>query len=144
MKLPEPYTFFVDRALGSKAIPEALRAQGFRVEAHDDHFDQKTKDVEWLTAIGARRWVILTKDSHIRRNEVEKKALLDAGVAAFMLGNANLSGLVMAGVFAKAMPRMQNVLRRYAPPIIATVGTDAGVSVLYADSAWIKPPRRVK
>jgi hypothetical protein len=35
----EELTFFVDRALGKRHIPDMLRAAGCRVEVHDDHFD---------------------------------------------------------------------------------------------------------
>src|SRR3990172_10338167 len=63
--------FFVDRSLGRKAVPEALRAAGARVEVHDDHPPQNAKDEDWLAYIGKRNWVALTQDARIRHHELE-------------------------------------------------------------------------
>jgi hypothetical protein len=51
-------TFFVDWCLG-KSVIEALIAEGAQVEHHGDHFDQNTPDIEWLSVVGARGWVVL-------------------------------------------------------------------------------------
>jgi uncharacterized protein with PIN domain len=61
----EELTFFVDRALGKKYIPDMLRAAGYRVEVHDDHFDKAASDVDWVPAVASRGWIILTKDEKI-------------------------------------------------------------------------------
>jgi uncharacterized protein with PIN domain len=61
----EELTFFVDRALGKKYIPDILRAAGYRVEVHDDHFDKAASDVDWVPAVASRGWIILTKDEKI-------------------------------------------------------------------------------
>jgi hypothetical protein len=42
--LPEPLVFFIDRSLGRRVIPNALRDAGARVEVHDDHFSQDAQD----------------------------------------------------------------------------------------------------
>jgi len=86
VKLREPFTYFVDRSLGRKVLVTHLRAHGLQVEAHDDHFAADTTDAEWLGAVGRRGWVVLTKDKAIRRNTLEREALLEANVACFMLG----------------------------------------------------------
>ena len=65
MKLPEPYTFFVDRALGGKVIVGALRDAGHQAEAGDDHFETNAEDAVWLPEIGKRGWILLTKDKAI-------------------------------------------------------------------------------
>ena len=84
MRLAEPYTFFVDRSLGSGLVPDALRQENERGVVHDEQFgDQDTSDVVWLKEAGARRWVVLTKDARIRTNVLERSALLSANVAAF-------------------------------------------------------------
>lgn len=77
-------TFFIDRSLGSRDVPEALRAAGARVEVHDDHFDQDAEDAIWLPEVGGRGWLVLTKDIRIRRHPLELSALMNAGVGAFI------------------------------------------------------------
>jgi hypothetical protein len=73
-------------------VSEALRSHGEAVEAHDAHFAQDAADVEWLGAVGRKGWVVLSQDDRIRLNEVERSALVEAGVAAFFLGRRDLTG----------------------------------------------------
>src|SRR5688572_3484619 len=47
-KPPEPLVFFIDRSLGRKKVPEALRAAGVEIRVHDELFPQGTLDVDWL------------------------------------------------------------------------------------------------
>ncbi|MBK7013310.1 MAG: DUF433 domain-containing protein [Xanthomonadales bacterium] len=70
---PKELIFFVDRSLGGKLVVEALRAAGAQVIAHDDAMPQDSEDVEWLAEAGRHNWVVLTKDSAIRRNQHEKR-----------------------------------------------------------------------
>jgi hypothetical protein len=51
-RLPEPWTFFVDRSLGGRVVAEALRAAGEAVEVHDDHFAVDAADQTWLADVG--------------------------------------------------------------------------------------------
>lgn len=78
---PRP-TFFVDRSLGARDVPEALRSAGVLVEVHDDHFAPDTPDIVWLAEVGARGWIVLTKDSRIRRvDRAERRAVERRGWA---------------------------------------------------------------
>lgn len=63
-------------------MSDALRSAGEAVEIHDDHFAVDATDQTWLADVGAKSWVVLSKDDRIRRNPVEREALLAAGVAA--------------------------------------------------------------
>ncbi len=144
MKLAEPFTFFVDRSLGGAFVAGALRHAGHAVVVHDDEFEPDARDVDWLQAVGARGWVVLTKDARIRTNALERRALLSANIAAFMLGRGDMKGPQMATVFIAALPRMTKVLRRWDVPIVATVTAVGGVSVLYANGVRLQPSRHVK
>jgi hypothetical protein len=106
VKLPEPFTFFVDRALGKDVAPGALRAQGHQVVAGDEAFLQTATDVEWLPVVGQKGWVMLTKDRAIRTNRLEREALISNSVAAFMLTSGHLPGDEMARTFLAAMRSM--------------------------------------
>jgi len=64
--LPEPWVFFLDRSMGSRLVADALRVRGEIVEAHDAHFAKDAADVEWLGAVGRKRWVVVSKDDRIR------------------------------------------------------------------------------
>src|SRR5438094_3502495 len=80
-KRPEA-VYFVDRYLGRRIVPEALRQAGMRVEVHDDHFAADAPDVQWIAVGGQRGWVVLTKDERIRRRSSELTAAREVGADA--------------------------------------------------------------
>lgn len=144
VRLPEPFTFFVDRSLGAQSVATALREAGEKVAVHDDHFAINTPDTEWLKAVGQKRWVVLTKDARIRTNAIERDALLVASVAAFMLGRGDANAKSMAAAFVTALPRMKKALRRCDTPFIATVSIEGEVAVVFDAGRRLERPRRVK
>jgi predicted nuclease of predicted toxin-antitoxin system len=119
-------TFFVDRCLGDKALADALRSHSLTVQIHKDHFPPDAKDADWLRVVGRKRWVVLTKDKMLRYPETETTALRDAGVRVFILTAGNLRAIEMADAFARALPKMQRLLRKVPNGFIAKV-TRAGV-----------------
>lgn len=84
-KQPEPPVFFLDRSLGKIRIATALRQAGAIVHIHDDYFPPNAKDEDWLTQVGLNGWIVLTKDHRIRYRNIERTALMRAGVGAFIL-----------------------------------------------------------
>jgi hypothetical protein len=122
-------TFFVDRSLGSVDVAAALRTAGLTVEIHDDHFQQDTPDTDWLTAVGARQWVVLTKDSRIRRHPLEMEALLSSGVAAFILTASGLTGREMATAIVDAMPKIERLITKQVRPFVATISRSGDVTL---------------
>jgi hypothetical protein len=69
-------TFFLDYQIGRYVVAEALRAAGARVEVHIEHFPQAAPDTDWIPAVGLREWVLITKDQNIRRNPLERSAII--------------------------------------------------------------------
>lgn len=51
---------------------------------------QRLPDEEWLADAGRNDWIVLMKDDRVRRRPAERDALMDAGVRAFCLTNAQL------------------------------------------------------
>ena len=130
-KLPE-LTLFIDRSLGKKTVAEALRVAGANVEVHDDHFVPDAPDETWLTAVGAKGWIVLTKDERIRFRTIEREALMNARVRAFVLTAGNMDGATMARVLVEALPKITRLSRRRPPPFIATVSKTGSVTMLSA------------
>jgi hypothetical protein len=114
------------------------------VEIHDDHFPPDAPDQNWLAEVGANAWVVLSKDHRIRRNPVEREALLAAGVAAFFLGRSDLRGEQMASAFRVGLPAMKKALRRFPVPFIAGVSVAGEVHVFESDGERYTPPKRLK
>lgn len=107
-----------------------MRQAGCSVEIHDDHFPPDAQDADWLPVIGARSWVVLTKDQHIRTRQSELVALLSAGVAAFVLSGGDFTGPEMAATFVRALPRMRRMLVGQRRPFIARVSAGGSLSLI--------------
>lgn len=129
VKLREPFEYFVDRSLGRQIVVEGLRAAGETAHAHDDFFARGTPDGTWLSGVGRRRWVVLTKDKDIRRNALEYRAVLEAKAACFMLGRGDLSAPTMTTVFVRALPLIRRALRRFHVPLAASLSVGGHIRV---------------
>ena len=143
MKLPEPYTWFIDRSLGRK-IATGLRDAQFQIEEHSSHFADDAPDVDWLNEAGRRGWVVLTKDKSVRRSALEFETIRTSNVACFSLGHGNLRAEQMVHAFVVARRRMERVLRRFEPPLTATVTAAGSVRVLMTAGQLLRRPKDVK
>jgi predicted nuclease of predicted toxin-antitoxin system len=112
------YKFFLDRALESFDVRDALKEMGARVEMHRDHFKEDADDVEWLPTIARRGWVIISKDQF---NYIERLAIKTAKGRAFLLVPGSLKGAEQAAIIAKALPEMLRILDLTKPPFIAKI-----------------------
>ena len=100
------------------------------MELARSHFPEGTKDTDWLPVVGRRQWVVLTKDRHIRRRQLEIEAFVSARVRAFVLTSADLTGPEQAAVFVKALPRISRLCRQSRGPLIGAVGQGGGVALV--------------
>lgn len=130
-KLPEPLVFFLDRSLGKKRIATALREAGAIVHIHDDYFPPDARDEQWLSHVGRKGWVVLTKDHRIRYWNLERTALMQAGVGAFILTGGDLQGDEMARIFVDVLPAITRFIKKHKKPFIAKVGRTGSVSMLF-------------
>ena len=113
---PSPQTIFVDRSLGSKKIPDGVRATGVNVEIHDDHFSRDEDDTKWLAACGAHSWIFLTKDERIRRDPAEVRAVIAANVHAIFIGRQGITAEEMLSDLIPALPRILKRFREAKKP----------------------------
>ena len=101
-----------------------MRAAGANVEVHDAHFPANAADEDWLRAVGAKGWIVLTKDSKIRYRPNEIAALKEAEVVAVVLIAGNLIGPEMADLFVKTLRKIERVAGSAKPPALFTFGRD--------------------
>lgn len=110
---------FLDRSLGRRQVPDALRAAGLRLrtlaEVYGIPADEHVSDVEWLSRAGDEQWTVLMKDDRIRYRHVEREALLRHRVKAFCLSGGNLRAAVMAERFLAVMPDIAEACRQPGP-----------------------------
>ena len=108
-----------------------LRSAGADVRVHDDLFEQDETDERWLSEVGRRGWVVLTKDSRIRYRSLERDALINAGVRAFVLTARDMTGHEMGESFVRALARMIAFARRVRGPFIARVSRTGTVAIVH-------------
>jgi predicted nuclease of predicted toxin-antitoxin system len=113
-----------------KGVGAALRKAGVEVRLSEGLIARGTADEDWLARIGKKRWIVLTKDKNIRLRKHEHRALVRAGVKAFVLTSGNLTGAEMAEVFVANLARMQELARTTDHAFLAKV-TKGGVVTLY-------------
>ena len=99
------------------------------IEIHDDHFARDEEDRVWLRTVGARGWVVLTKDQRLRYRPLEIAALRASKARVFVLTAGNLRGIEIAAVFVTASPRICEVLHSLPGPFVARVSRLGHVTI---------------
>lgn len=125
MTEPKIITFFIDRCLGSKCIPEKLIERGISVEIHDNHFDKAAKDTKWLPIVGDKKWVVFTKDTRIGKNTLERIAVASAKIKMFTFASQDIRGEEMAEILLNSITKIQEFVRKNDAPFIAKIYRDA-------------------
>jgi PIN like domain len=91
---------FVDRSLGALQVPSMLREAGFSLTTMREHYGeaeaQHVADVEWITLTAERGWIGFHKDAEIRRNEVERRAVVATGARMFCVPRADITAADLA------------------------------------------------
>jgi len=96
-------------------------------------FGTGTHDTEWLPQVGARGWILITKDKNIRKRQIELRALREAAVKAFVLVASNVNGEDQARILREALPAMIRLLRRRAARFVARVSAESNVELIEID-----------
>ncbi|HEX6470844.1 MAG TPA: hypothetical protein VF069_17215 [Streptosporangiaceae bacterium] len=92
--------FFLDRGLGSKILPEALRRAGWRLENGD---------------------VILCKDLKIASNPLEAQVVYMTSARVFGLANAQLTATKMIGWYLRRETEIVELAQRDHGPFVVAV-----------------------
>ncbi len=95
-----------------------------------DVFEAGAKDVDWLSALQGRDWIVLTKDKNIRRRPLEAQALVAAGLKVFVVTATDLTGEETGQVLVKALPKIRRFCTKHAPPFIAGITLMSEVTLL--------------
>ncbi len=128
----KPCVFFVDRSLGRKVVPDALRQAGESVIVHDEYFPQNTRDEQWLERAGKEGWIVLSADKRIRYRANELNALKTAGVRAFILTTkSQMTGAQMSAAFVAAISAIKVCTAHCQGSLIAHVYKDGSVQVVF-------------
>ena len=140
-RLPEPFVYFVDECLGRHVVPDALKAA---LEASERLvvMPQGTLDPDWIPLADKGGWTCFTKDRALSRMPNERRALLGANAAIFMVGEA--SGPVHADRIVRSLPVLRRILRVHDVPLMARIEADGVIVLLYERGERLPTPRRVR
>jgi predicted nuclease of predicted toxin-antitoxin system len=129
---PDPVgpTLFIDRDAWSHHLDRALRAAGVTFVAHRDHFDDDTPDPDWLTQVGQRGWIVLTRDQRIRNRPNELRAARNARLHVFALTSGNLPAAEAARLVLAAWPAIQRAVADTEPPSFWSITRGGAVKAL--------------
>jgi len=99
----QPPRFFLDRSLGRKSVPEALRADGWDLITLAEHYgmpaDEQVADTQWIEEAAKRGWPILMKDKRIRHRHAEIAAVAEHKARCFVITRGDLPSADMVQRF---------------------------------------------
>jgi len=120
--------FFLDRGLGSRVVPTALRAAGWQLTTMNERYgvvdSQFVGDEEWICEAAAHDEILLCKDLAIARNQNEAAAVHRARARVFALANANASGSAMVHCLLAHEQRIFALAARVPGPYVFAVSAE--------------------
>ena len=129
----QPLRFFLDRSLGRKAVPGALRGDGWDLITLAEHYgmpaDEQVADTEWIEEAAKRGWPILMKDKRIRHRQAEIAAVVEHKARCFVITRGDLPSADMVQRFITNKGAIL-VAAAQPGPFIFSVQTDR-ISRLY-------------
>jgi hypothetical protein len=99
------------------------------VERHDDHFDETTEDPVWISYCGVKNWIIISSDKAIKKNALERLAIISSGVAAFFFTSPEITSAQQIEAFTKALPAVSRMILKQKRPFIARISPDGAVEL---------------
>jgi hypothetical protein len=60
-------------------------------EHYGEDLAQRVPDVDWIALTAQRNWISFHKDERIRRNQAERKTVMQVGARMFCIGNAQIT-----------------------------------------------------
>jgi hypothetical protein len=123
--------FFLDRGLGARLVPDALRAAGWVLETMDERYgpaeSQRIEDRQWIEEATLNGDILLCKDLALAVNPLEAQAVYMAGAKVFALSNAQLSGPTMIDWFLSSEAKIVTAAHRVAGPYVMAINPSYGL-----------------
>ena len=119
--------FFVDRGVGSRIVPDGLRAIGWHVVTMDERYgtdaSQRISDADWIRDSSTHDEVILTKDRAIAKRALEAEAIVSNSARVLVIGSANITGAESLERLIRHRRRIERLITEPGPFVWA-VGRD--------------------
>jgi hypothetical protein len=123
--------FFLDRGLGARIVPDALRLAGWTLETMDERYgktmSQGIPDTRWIEEASLAGDVLLCKDLAIAHNPLEAQVVYMTSARVFALSKADLSGPEMAEWYAANEAKIVAAAVRADGPYVMSVNSSYGL-----------------
>ena len=124
-----PVFFLDENHCGNPHLHAAFRATGVPFEKYTDHFQRGAEDTEWIPAVAQHGWVVITADARIRRNSLERQAVMENKLRLFYFSRNDFSGVELGEILKNALPKMRAICEDQSPPFAASISRTAEVVV---------------
>jgi len=88
--------FFLDRGVGSRIVPDGLRAAGWIVTTMDERYgreaSQGVADTTWIRDASRAGEIVITKDRAIAKRPLEAEAIYYSEARVFAIASAQITG----------------------------------------------------
>lgn len=89
---------------------------------HDEKFNQRTRDEDWIKVVSEKRWLIITCDKALLKNNSQFTQISNAKTATFIIDKFNSCTLNDGfKFFVKILPKLYDQLDKYGAQGIYTV-----------------------
>jgi hypothetical protein len=127
--LIQPVFFLDENHSGNPHLHAAFEAAGVLYEKHLEHFPRGVDDTIWLPEVAKQNWVVLTADTRIRYNSLERLAVRDHQLRLFYFSRNDFGGAEMGLILQKALPKMIAICSSHQPPFAASISRKGEVTV---------------
>lgn len=118
-------SWFVDRSLGSRAVPQGLRDAGWTIETMDERYgparSQDILDADWIADAARRDDVLLTSDRKIGKIPVQAY-VIRAVSARIVVVDANLTAASQVERLTGRAPQILALIEHREGPWIVSAG----------------------
>jgi hypothetical protein len=121
-ELLEQTVFYLDESIYSRVLAVAMTAAGAQVRTPADLAGFGAHDEKWLPMTAARGWVVLMRDQRVRYCELEKNALIEAGVGAFVFTGGQATAADTAEIICRLVPKLASTNRSESKPFLYSFG----------------------
>ena len=118
---PDEPTLFLDRNLGKHIVADRLRSEGMKVEVHDDHLPPDAPDEEWITLVGRKGWVAVTRDKNVRYRAAELASIRTHSARVLVVRTKNATGLDIAALLVAGRRRIARFAQSTPAPFVAAI-----------------------
>jgi hypothetical protein len=106
-KLLEQTVFYLDESIYSRVLITAMVGAGAQVRTPADLAGFGASDEEWLPLAAGNGWLVLMRDQRVRYRELEKHALNQAGVGAFVFTGGQATAADTADIICRLLRKFR-------------------------------------